>query len=63
MCCEDIQDMDLTVTLKSLMALFVEQINTFEEKITKTIQSKLHNWMTSQASFIQAIFENLCWES
>lgn len=63
MFCEDIQDMDLTNALQSLMALFVEHISTLSADITSLIKSKVIDWMMSQASFIQALFGNICWES
>ena len=63
MFCEDIQDMDLTNALQSLMALFVEHISTLSADITTVIKSKVTQWMASQASFIQSLFENICWES
>ena len=61
--CEDIQDMDLTNALQSLMALFVEHISTLSADITSLIKSKVTEWMMSQASFIKALFGNICWES
>ena len=63
MFCEDIQDMDLTNALQSLMALFVEQLSALSADITARIKSKVTEWMNSQAAFIQALFENICWES
>lgn len=63
MLCDDIQDMDLTNALQSLMALFVEHILTHSADITACIKSKVSNWMSSQAAFIQALFGNICWES
>lgn len=63
MFCEDIQDMDLTNALQSLMALFVEHISTLSADITSLIKSKVTEWMMSQSSFIQALFGNICWES
>lgn len=61
--CDDIQDMDLTTALQSLMALLVEHLNTVTADITEVVKSKLQLWMASQASFIQAMFANLSWES
>ena len=61
--CEDIQDMDLTTALQSLMALFVEHIKTLSADITACIKSKVTDWMSSQAAFIQELFRNICWES
>lgn len=56
MFCEDIQGMNLTNSLQSLMALFVEHISTLPGDITSCIKSKVTKWMLSQASFIQALF-------
>ena len=63
MYCEDIQDMDLTNALRSLMALFVEHISTFSADITFVLKSKVTEWIASQTAFIQALFGNICWES
>ena len=63
MFCDDIQDMDLTNALQSLMTLFVNITQTFSSAITELIKNQVSNWMTSQASFIQAMFSDLCWES
>ena len=63
MFCEDIQDMDLTNALQSLMALFVEHMSALSADITVRVKSKVTEWMSSQAAFIQALFENICWES
>ncbi len=63
MFCEDIQDMDLTTALQSLMALFVEQISKFSADFTSFIKSKVTEWIRSQASFIQDLFVDFCWES
>ncbi|GFH94039.1 hypothetical protein IMSAGC003_00569 [Lachnospiraceae bacterium] len=63
MFCEDIQDMDLTTALQSLMALFVEHISTLSADVTACIKSKVTDWMSSQAAFIQELFRNICWES
>ena len=63
MYCEDIQDMDLTNALQSLMALFVEHISTFSADITSVLKSKVTEWIASQTAFIQALFGNICWES
>ena len=63
MFCDDIPDMDLTNALQSLMALFVAHIGASSADITSHIKSKVTEWMLSQASFIQALFGNICWES
>ena len=63
MFCDDIQDMDLTNALQSLMALFVEHISNLSADITSVIKYKVSEWIGSQAPFIQALFGNICWES
>lgn len=63
MYCEDIQDMDLTNALQSLMALFVEHISTLSADITSVLKSKVTEWIASQAGFIQALLGSICWES
>lgn len=63
MYCEDIQDMDLTNALQSLMALFVEHISTLSADITSVRKSKVTEWIASQAGFIQALLGSICWES
>ena len=63
MFCDDIQDMDLTNALQSLMALFVEHISSLSADITSIIKCKVNEWIASQALFIQDLFGNICWES
>ena len=63
MFCDDIQDMDLTNALQSLMALFVDTVTKISTEITDLVKSKVTDWIMSQASFIQALFKDFCWES
>lgn len=63
MFCDDIQDMDLTNALQSLMALFINITANISAEITNLIKSKVSEWMSTQALFIQALFGKLCWES
>ena len=63
MYCEDIQNMDLTNALQSLMALFVEHMSTLSADITSVLKSKVTEWIASQAGFIQALLGSICWES
>lgn len=63
MYCKDIQDMDLTNALQSLMALFVEHISTLSADITSVLKSKVTEWIASQAGFIQALLGSIWWES
>lgn len=59
MFCEDIQDMDLTNALQSLMALFVEHISTLSSDTVSVLKSKVTERIASQAAFIQALFESI----
>lgn len=63
MYCDDIQDMDLTTALESLMGLFVDPINTETSTTGTVIKSQLIQWIDSQAIFIKALFKDLNWES
>ena len=63
MYCEDIQNMDLTNALQSLMALFVEHMSTLSADITSVLKSKVTEWIVSQAGFIQALLGSIYWES
>lgn len=47
MLCDDIQDMVLTKTLKSLMALFVESLNHYTVENTKQVKSHQLDWLTA----------------
>lgn len=61
--CDDIQDMDVTRALQSLMALFAKHLKTLSANITSVVRCKLKDWMASQATFIQTLFDDFCWES
>jgi hypothetical protein len=45
------------------MALFVDIVKTFSAQITEMIKNQVSNWIASQATFVQAMFSDLCWES
>ena len=62
MYCDDIQDMDLTTALQSLMGLFVDHINTKTNSTNKIIKNQLIQWINSQAVSIKALFQDLKWE-
>jgi len=61
--CEDVQDMELSDALRSLMNLFLETINGYGTEDTEIIKSKVVNWIASQSRYIKGLFQNLCWES
>lgn len=62
-CCEDIQDMDFSIALRSLMIILTDIFKELPKKITRMIESQLSNWIASQSSYINNLFRNLCWES
>lgn len=55
-CCEDIQDMEFTTALRSLMSIFVTGIRDGSITIDETIRVQLIGWFVSQPAFIQSIF-------
>ena len=61
--CDDVQDMELTDALQSLMTLFVDMASGFSAAVTELIKSQVSNWIATQARFIRDMFSNLCWES
>ena len=61
--CEEVQDMELSEALLSLMALFVEIMNEQSAENTEVIKSKVTFWIASQSRYIRALLSNLCWES
>lgn len=42
---------------------FVEHILTLSADITSIIKCKVSEWIASQATFIQALFSDISWES
>lgn len=63
MYCDDIQDMELSTALQSLMGLFIEQLNQPTDLEPEMIKNQLKQWIDSQALFIKALFKDLNWES
>jgi hypothetical protein len=57
--CEDVQDMELSDALRSLMSLFMETINGYGTEDTENIKSKVTNWIASQSRYIKGVFHNL----
>ncbi len=60
---DDIQDMDLTTALQSLMSLFVELTGEVTSATKETVKSQLQQWIEQQSTFIKALFADFCWES
>ncbi|MCI9359144.1 MAG: hypothetical protein HFH59_16995 [Lachnospiraceae bacterium] len=55
-CCEDIQDMELTAALRSLMSIFTTGIQNGRISIDETVRIQLIEWFVSQPAFIQSVF-------
>ena len=55
-CCDDIQDMDLTTALKSIMSIFAEGLKTGDIKISSAMSARLLDWYVSQPNFIKVLF-------
>lgn len=56
--CDDIGDMELETSLKSLMLLMVQVSNNVQKELQTYIQSEVNKWMCSQPIFIQALFSD-----
>ncbi len=61
--CDEVQDMELSEALRSLMALFVEILHERSAENTEVIKSKVTFWIASQSRYIRSLFGDLCWES
>ena len=61
-CCDDIQDMELSTALKQLMAIFVNGIKNRAITISKEIKRQLVDWFVSLPSFIKALCPDFEWE-
>lgn len=55
-CCEDIQDMEYSTALRSLMSIFTTGIRNGSVIIDETVRMQLIEWFVSQPAFIQSIF-------
>lgn len=61
-CCEDIQDIELSTAMKQLLKILCDGIKNRAITITKEIKTQLTNWFVSQPSFIQALYPEFMWE-
>ena len=55
-CCEDIQDMEYSTALHSLMSIFATGFRNGSITIDKTVRMQLVEWFVSQLAFIRSIF-------
>ena len=61
-CCDDIQDMELTTALKQLLTILANGLQNRAITISNEVKSQLINWFVSQPLFIQALCPNFGWE-
>ncbi len=61
-CCDDIQDMELTTALRQLLELLANGLENKMITITSEVKSQLINWFVSQPAFIQALCPDFGWE-
>lgn len=60
---DDVRDMDIKTALQKLMGLFIEYLNSTKSATKDKTKLQPQYWIAAQASFIKALFMNLCWES
>ena len=63
LCCDDVQDMELSAALKSLVSLFLSTAETLISDTANLIKNQVSDWILSQPRFIQALLMDLVWES
>ena len=61
-CCDEIQDMELSTALKQLLEILVNGLKNQMITITSEIKSQLIDWFVSQPAFIQALCPDFGWE-
>ena len=61
-CCDDIQDMELSTALKQLLKILCDGLKNRAITITNETKVQLINWFVSQPAFIKALYPDLIWE-
>ncbi len=61
-CCDDIQDIELSTALKQLLKLLCDGLKNHTITITGEIKMQLINWFVSQPAFIKALYPKFMWE-
>lgn len=61
-CCDDIQDIELSTALKQLLKLLCDGLKNHAITITSEIKMQLINWFVSQPAFIKALYPKFMWE-
>lgn len=61
-CCDDIQDIELSTALGSLFKILCDGIRNRAITITNEVKMQLINWFVSQPAFIKALYPDFMWE-
>lgn len=61
-CCDDIQDIELSTALSQLLKILCDGIRNRAITITNEVKIQLINWFVSQPAFIKALYPDLMWE-
>ncbi len=61
-CCDDIQDIELSTALKQLLKILCDGIRNRAITITNEVKTQLINWFVSQPAFIKALYPDFMWE-
>lgn len=61
-CCDGIQNMELSTALKQLLKILCDGIKNRAITITKEIKTQLINWFISQPAFIKALYPYFLWK-
>lgn len=61
-CCDDIQDIELSTALGSLLKILCDGIRNRAITITSEVKTQLINWFVSQPAFIKALYPDFMWE-
>lgn len=61
-CCDDIQDIELSTALGSLLKILCDGIRNRAITITNEVKMQLINWFVSQPTFIKALYPDFMWE-
>ncbi len=61
-CCDDIQDIELSTALEQLLKILSDGIRNHAITITNEVKMQLINWIVSQPAFIKALYPDFVWE-
>jgi len=61
-CCDDIQDIELSTALKQLLKILFDGIRNRAITITNEVKTQLIGWFVSQPEFIKVLYPDFMWE-